>query len=148
MPVALPSCFIFFCLDLTATAKAAPPCATFEHTWDTKIKVSPPVATAFKPIGVSAWCIPVITMYGKAAANNPTITNPRWADKNLIASANQVPKIPPIGPTINNAKGTLIIIINVGSKINLITSGDTFLANLVMYDIIQTIKMIGITEYE
>ena len=65
-----------------------------------------------------------------------------------MASANQVPKIPPIGPTINNAKGTLIIIINVGSKINLITSGDTFLANLVMYDIIQTIKMIGITEYE
>ena len=131
-------------LDFTATARDAPDWAMFEQTWETNINLSaPPVAIAFNPIGVKAWCIPVITINGKVAPKIPTITKPNFVDKKLIATANQSPINP---PTTIKAIGALISIISVGFNINLNIRGVILSTNFSIYDIIQTIKITGITE--
>ena len=84
----------------------------------------PPVAMAFSQIGVSAWCIPVITMNGKVAARIPTIMKPSFTDRKLMATASPLPIIVPIGPTTIRAIGgadTLIFVSQVCS--NLAQSG-------------------------
>ena len=86
-------------------------------------------------------------MNGNKPANNPTKINPNLADKKLTIVPRPLPNQPPIGPTTINANGALIKIIRVGSIIIFKISGVIFLTNLVMYDINQTIKIIGITEY-
>ena len=73
---------------------------------------------AFSPIGVSAWCIPVITMNGKVAARIPTIMKPSFTDRKLMATASPLPIIVPIGPTTIRAIGALIRITSVGFRIS------------------------------
>ena len=76
----------------------------------------------------------------------PTITKPNFVDKKLIATANQSPINPPKGPTTIKAIGALISIISVGFNINLNIRGVILSTNFSIYDIIQTIKITGITE--